>query len=327
MLDTKTISVPGQFLERGGFPLVIAPGESSATLVETCEWVTANKRQLLEQLESVGAVLLRGFDIRTDDDFDAVIRSFGVENFAYADSLSNAVRVNRTERVFTANEAPPDVSIYMHHEMAQTPIFPAKLFFFCEKAAEQAGETPICRSDWLLDQLIAERPDFVAKCRAHGVRYFNTMPADDDAQSGQGRSWRSTLRVADVSEAEVKLASLGYQWQWLADGSLRATTPVLPAIRKIADGREVFFNQLIAAFRGWKDTAKAIAFGDMSEIDPADMEYVCDSADALTFDLPWQDGDVVVVDNFLVMHGRRPFVGTRRILASLVAYDGSRLAA
>ncbi|MEL7517687.1 MAG: TauD/TfdA family dioxygenase, partial [Pseudomonadota bacterium] len=33
----------------------------------------------------------------------------------------------------------------------------------------------------------------------------------------------------------------------------------------------------------------------------------------------WQPGDVALVDNFTVMHGRRPFEGKRRVLASLVA--------
>ncbi|MEL6368813.1 MAG: TauD/TfdA family dioxygenase [Pseudomonadota bacterium] len=47
----------------------------------------------------------------------------------------------------------------------------------------------------------------------------------------------------------------------------------------------------------------------------------------MTFDIPWQSGDLVLVDNFLVMHGRRPFGGKRCILVSLVANDGSRLAA
>ncbi len=32
----------------------------------------------------------------------------------------------------------------------------------------------------------------------------------------------------------------------------------------------------------------------------------------IVFDTPWQTGDVVLLDNFLVMHGRRPFTGTRK---------------
>ena len=49
------------------------------------------------------------------------------------------MRINRTELVFTANEAPPDVSIFLHHEMAQTPLFPSTLFFFCEHAPDENG--------------------------------------------------------------------------------------------------------------------------------------------------------------------------------------------
>jgi alpha-ketoglutarate-dependent taurine dioxygenase len=42
-------------------------------------------------------------------------------------------------------------------------------------------------------------------------------------------------------------------------------------------------------------------------------------ADELTFDIPWQAGDLALIDNYAAMHGRRTFSGTRKILASLVA--------
>ncbi|MEM9171404.1 MAG: TauD/TfdA family dioxygenase [Pseudomonadota bacterium] len=323
----KTTTVAGQKTSPDVFPLVYVPATDDTSLDSLCRWVASEHDSLQQQLSQAGAVMLRGFAVDKDVDFDAVIQAFGMQNFAYKDSLSNAVRINRTERVFTANEAPPDVSIYMHHEMAQTPIFPSRLFFYCEKAAEFRGETPVCRSDVLLSALERELPRFIAACREHGVKYSNTMPAQDNAQSGQGRSWGSTLRVDSRDAAEAKLVALGYSWQWLDDGSLRATTPVLPAIRKLIDGREVFFNQLIAAFRGWADAEKSISYGNSERIDPTDMMRVSELADEITFDIPWQDGDIVLVDNFLVMHGRRPFEGSRRVLVSLVANDGSRLAA
>ena len=57
------------------------------------------------------------------------------------------------------------------------------------------------------------------------------------------------------------------------------------------------------------------------------MQTAIDLADELSFDVAWHPGDVALVDNYLVMHGRRPFKGARRVLVSLVADDGSRLAA
>jgi alpha-ketoglutarate-dependent taurine dioxygenase len=46
----------------------------------------------------------------------------------------------------------------------------------------------------------------------------------------------------------------------------------------------------------------------------------------MSFEIPWQNGDVALVDNFVVMHGRRTFTGTRKVLASLIAYDPSKAA-
>jgi hypothetical protein len=339
-MQVKRITLDGQqnYEDAGGaFPLIYASIEAStaATFDENNStrhksgnvalakrWVVDNRESLALALAQHGALLFRGFGIKTDLEFDDFIGAFELPNFTYADSLSNAVRRNRTERVFTANEAPPSVSIFLHHEMAQTPVYPSKLFFFCEHAQMTGGATPLCRSDVLLAELAKGRPGFVAACEQLGVRYSNTMPLEDDLASGQGRSWRSTLSVADKAEAEEKLTGLGYSWQWQDDQSLRVTTPCLPAVRTLDDGRKVFFNQLIAAFRGWKDARnsaeKSICFGDRSAVDAADMAVAIELADELSFDMPWQAGDVVLVDNFLVMHGRRPFEGERRVLASLV---------
>ncbi len=272
-----------------------------------------------------GAVLFRGFGLRTPEDFDQFVTKFGEENFPYEESLSNAVRVVRTQRVFSANEAPPDVTIFLHHEMAQTPISPQKLFFFCEIAATEGGATPVCRSDLLLERLAEQSPQFVADCEAKGLKYTNVMPGDNDASSGMGRSWRSTLRADDRSDAESRLAKLGYSWEWLDDDCLRATTPVLPAVRQLGPGRRSFFNQLIAASKGWKDSrndpSKAITLGDGQPLDQAAVFLASDLAKELTYNVQWQPGDVTFVDNRISMHARHPYRGTRKIWASLVGAE------
>jgi hypothetical protein len=324
-LNVEQVSTDTQQQYSEVFPLVYCnnKGNGDSSLADAQVWVTENRERVIQELAVHGAVLFRDFPITTDTDFDAFLSAFELPNFTYADSFSNAVRRNRTERVFTANEAPPSVSIFLHHEMAQTPVFPAQLFFFCELAPDEGGATPLCRSDILLERLEERLPEFVADCEEQGVRYSNVMPSVDDLDSGQGRSWRSTLSVDSKADAEAKLEALGYDWQWLEADSLRVTTAVLPAVKTLADGRRVFFNQLIAAFRGWKDSRnaaeKSIRFGDDSEISTQAMAIAIELGDELSYDLEWQSGDVALVDNFLVMHGRRPYQGQRRVLASLVA--------
>ena len=300
----------------GPFPSVIAKSGDLAAFIER------HKTAIDAELSRSGAVLFRGFDVPNAHALDAAIEAYGEDGFSYAQSLSNAVRVNITPRVFTANEAPSDVSIYLHHEMAQTPLYPAKLFFYCEIAPDDGGATPLCRSDIVLERLKQVNPELAAKFETLGGCYTHTMPDAPDAKSGQGRSWRDTLTLDNKAGAEARLTELGFAWTWQEGDNLTVTSPVLDAVRTLGDGRKVFFNQLIAAYRGWSDSrntaSKSVTFGDGSVIDGAAMSTAIKIADEISYDLNWQAGDVALLDNFIVMHGRRPYSGKRRVLASLI---------
>jgi len=321
-IEVTTLAIKKQQEQAGSvFPLVYCCKTAEVSNADATRWVGSKREELLQQATSHGAVLLRGFSVRSAEDFDSIISSLAILNFPYKKSLSNAVRVNRTERVFTANEAPSEVDIFFHHEMAQTPVYPAWIMFYCEKPAEEGGATQLCRSDWLYERLAEASSDFTHACEQKGLQYTNVMPCEDDAQSGMGRSWRSTLEVESKEAAEQRLAKLNYTHQWLEDDCLRATTPPLPAVMEVSPGRKTFFNQLIAAYGGWKDSrndpADAIRHGDGSKLDAKAVQRAIEISEELSFEAHWQAGDVALIDNRVVMHGRRPFVGTRKVLASL----------
>lgn len=311
--------------ESSSFPRVVINQQSLTNMNDVTNWVQNNLTELEQELSQSGAILFRGFPLNDAETFDAFSSAFGYPSFTYQESLSNAVRINFTERVFTANEAPKDVEIYLHHEMAQTPVSPEKLFFFCKSAADIGGATPICRSDLLFNALKRAEPDMAEQFKSKGLIYTTTMPAEDDHDSGQGRSWRSTLSSDTVENAESKLNELGYSWEWTSDGSLKAITPVLPAVLTLDNQVDVFYNQLIAAYMGWQgvkeDPSSAITFGDGSPIPVSILETIVELSKKFTYDLKWQDGDVALVDNKMTMHGRRPFSGDRKrqVLVALAA--------
>ena len=125
----EILSLPNQQEYCGGtFPLALRSEVGS--LGEARDWIAENAGQIERQAAAHGAVLLRGLPLATPEDFDAAVSAFGLPNFTYEDSLSNAVRKVYSPRVFSANEAPPETTIFLHHEMAQTPVYPSKLFFF-----------------------------------------------------------------------------------------------------------------------------------------------------------------------------------------------------
>jgi alpha-ketoglutarate-dependent taurine dioxygenase len=305
-----------------GFPVAFAATRTDWPCGDALAWGRESAGALMQLLVSHGVILLRGLPLASAEDFDAFLCALDLPAFAYEESLSNAHRISLTKRVFTANEAPRKLPIFLHHEMAQTATPPSHLVFFCEKASETGGATPVCRSDLLWERLQQKDGDFAARCDAKGLLYTNVMAANADAGSSMGRSWRSTFRATTRAEAEDRLRRLGYSWQWLDHDALQVTTHALPAVRTLPDGRRTFFNQLIAATQGWKDArndpSRAITFGDGTPLDAAGIAAASQIADALTFDLVWQPGDIALIDNSLAMHGRRPYTGTRRVLASLI---------
>ena len=313
--------IEGQQTHAGSvFPHVYV-SEPATTVNVHLDWVSDNREQLLELATHNGAVAFRGFASPDVMEFDQFIQRLSLPNFPYDKSLSNAVRINRTERVFSANEAPPDVKIFFHHEMAQTPLYPRFILFFCEVAAESGGATPLCRSDVLFERLRQQCPEFAETCEQAGLKYTNVMPGADDPNSGMGRSWQSTLGVETKQAAEARLAELGYSFEWLDGDCLKATTPQLPAVMEVAPGQKTFFNQLIAAYCGWKDErndpSEAIRHGDGSKLDADAVRIAIELSEELTYDHQWQPGDIVLLDNAVAMHARRPFKGTRKVVASL----------
>lgn len=117
--DFVKIGIPqqktvGSFL----FPAVLAPNPSvELDLRRFTETVRDQKPRVEEMLRSTGAVLLRGFPVRTASDFNEAVEAFGYEELPYVGGA--APRTNVVGRVFTANESPPDQKIPFHHEMSQ----------------------------------------------------------------------------------------------------------------------------------------------------------------------------------------------------------------
>ena len=292
-------------------------------LKSTKDWLKENKIFIELKLEEHGAIIFKDLPVKTAEDFDQFVSAFNYDTFTYEESLSNAVRINKTNKVFTANEAPREVEIFLHHEMAQTPTYPKNIFFFCKSASETGGETPLCRSDQLYEELLKEDKTLIESFEKFGVIYNSIMSSGDELISGQGRSWQKTLGVSSKNAAEAKLSELGYSWNWIEGDNLSVTTKPLKATKELKDGKKSFFNQVIAASLGWKKSSKnqiaPVRFGNDQEIDPSAIEHISELAQSLTLLRSWQDNDILLIDNYRVMHGRKPFSGNknREVLVSL----------
>lgn len=312
-------------VEGVAFPAVLVPSFRGGPgglggLEEFLAAVRSERASRVEPLaRAAGAVLLRGFPVRTAADFDRTVEAFGYEELPYVGGA--APRSNVVGRVFTANESPPDQKIPFHHEMAQVPTFPSKLFFFCEVEPKSGGETPIVLSHYVYKRMKDRFPEFVEKLEKDGLIYTRVLGEGDDPSSPIGRGWHSTFLTKDKAVAEERALKLGMKLEWTGDGVKTVMGPI-PAVKwDEARGRKIWFNSMVAAYTGWKDArndpVKAVTFGDGSPL-PADVIGECGKIlEEECVAIPWQQGDILLIDNWAVLHSRRSFEPPRRVLASL----------
>ncbi|MBA0695042.1 hypothetical protein Goari_005279 [Gossypium aridum] len=303
------------------FPSILSPNPKSSpsSLSVFTEAIKSHKPFLDSSLLKSGALLFRGFPVKTAKDFNDVVEAFGFEELPYVGGA--APRTNVVGRVFTANESPPDQKIPFHHEMAQVPEFPSKLFFFCEVEPGSGGETPIVLSHIVYEKMKEKYPEFVDRLEAHGLLYTRVLGEDDDPSSPIGRGWKSTFLTSNKAVAEERAAKLGMKLEWLSNGVKTVMGPI-PAIKyDKSRQRKIWFNSMVAAYTGWEDSrndpVKAVTFGDGQPL-PADIIYDClKILEDECVPIPWKKGDVMLIDNLATLHSRRSFDPPRRVLASL----------
>ncbi|PXF44520.1 Clavaminate synthase-like protein [Gracilariopsis chorda] len=311
------------------FPLLITPPSSQPDLRTSpeavVEYLRNNRYHVFDLLKNYAVLHFCDFAAQnsTPETFARIVEdSLGLPNFPY--ELGNAVRTAIVgDRVFTANESPPEKPIPFHHELAQTPNYPAKLLFYCERPADTGGETPVLLSRAVYNDLQKEHPDFLQKLEKHGVVYSRVMTPHDRPHSAIGRGWRGTFRVNSRSEAEDVLSKRGYHFEWIEDGEdspLKEISPVLPAVIDTEGGKS-FFNQIAAVWGGWRDELNkpedCVRAGDGSPLDPVSLDALVSIMNRHRVAVPWKRGDFMLIDNMQAQHSRGTFTGRRRVLASL----------
>jgi alpha-ketoglutarate-dependent taurine dioxygenase len=283
------------------------------------------RHELLVELHRDGAVLLRGFTVAGAPAFQDVVRGLAprLVNYAGGDSPRHAV----TDKVYTSTVYPPALPIPLHNEMSYTRDYPALIAFYCEVAPAVDGETPLADCRAVLRALPAA---VVERFRAGRLRYVQNLHAG----IGLGKSWRDTFETQDAAQVEALLRECGAEFAWRPDGALRVAETVNAVITHAPTGAEVFFSQahlwhvssldpktraaLLRLLRE-DELYHACTYGDGTPIAEADLEATRRAFDAASVTFPWQTGDVLLVDNVLVAHGRRPFRGERRILVAMGA--------
>jgi len=311
--------------ERDLLPLTIQPALEGIDLVS---WASNNSEWIEANLLQYGGLLFRNFTVSNDFDLESFIQSIAGKLIEY--SYRSTPRSQVRGKIYTSTEYPPEQSIPLHNEMAYSLNWPMKIWFFCVKTAERGGETPLADSRKVFQRIDPKiKEQFIEK----KILYVRNYGEGLDLQ------WENVFQTTDKLEVEAYCRQSGIDFEW-KDGNRLSTRQVCQAVATHPKtGDDVWFNQahlfhvsslkpevresLLSMFRE-EDLPRNVFYGDGSKIETSILEEINEIYQQETVTFSWQEGDILMLDNMLVAHGRKPFIGSRKILVGMAEPFGNK---
>jgi alpha-ketoglutarate-dependent taurine dioxygenase len=284
-------------------------------------WVAEQRRALRGLVAERGALLVRGLGLRDPDGVAAVVADLGGRPAPELEAFASRRRYG--EGVYSSSTWPANQPMCMHHELSYRLEVPGLLAFACLTAPASGGATAVADAPTVLEALPAE---LVARFEREG--WLLTRSYNDEI----GASIAEAFGTDDRAAVESYCAANQIAYEWQPDGGLRTRQRRSAVVTHPASGRRCWFNQ--------------IAFLNEWTIAPEVREYLVDvyGADGLPFTTrygsgepigedvvqlinavyeqhtvrePWQNGDLMLVDNIRTAHSREAYEGPRDIVVAM----------
>jgi alpha-ketoglutarate-dependent taurine dioxygenase len=299
-------------------PLVIQPSVEGVNLVS---WVKSNQDFINAQLLKYGGILFRNFKVDGVPEFEKFIQGISPNLLEYNERSSPRSRISGN--IYTSTDYRADQGIFLHNENSYQCTWPLKIFFFCVTPAQQGGETLIADTRKIFTRI---EPNIRARFRKAGVMYVRNFG------HGFGLPWQTVFQSDNKNVVDEYCRQNSIETEWQDDDRLR-TRAIRQAVAKHPQTNEMLWFNHLSFFHVSTlatEIRKALLaefteanlphntyYGNGSAVEPTILDEVREAYRQETVAVPWQRGDILMLDNMLVAHGRAPFVGLREIVVGM----------
>lgn len=261
--------------------VTITPDSAQESLLDI------DPRRVEDLYKASGALLFRGFalDVGT---FAALTRSYCTHS-AFNDSPGRET-VDDDNNIQTVNLG--DEAFPLHAELSRTPWRPDVCWFACITPAERDGETYICDGVEMVRQM---SPQLRAALQHRKLRY--TQPS----QLHEAKFWLRADQPT-VSLLQNPPDDCPYSYDIVAQKPQQ--TFLRPALHKCMFSDDLAFANFLLFARRYLQSKRFPLFEDGSEIPDALVDELEQIGQRLQQPIPWQENDVVMLDNTRFMHAR-----------------------
>lgn len=253
-----------------------------------------NREEIISLFKSYGLLLFKGFETNLDT-FREFSNSLSTNFMDYTGGVFTRRVINNDATILSVNNFKSEIKL--HGEMYYQKNIPLMLWFFCAHPAVQDGETTVCDGRQFFNELSHSTKELFSKKK---LKYFGHLNKE---------AWQKQYKTEDLSVLEKICKSNNLQLQVNKDESINLQY-ICPAVHPSQCGRYmVFINSLLPT----KHTnPNSVLFDDNSEIPDDIISELNGIADKITKKISWQTGEILMVDNTRIMHGRRAFSDNQR---------------
>lgn len=297
---------------------IITPKHIKGNLLE---WIKDNRSCLEIAMHRNGGLLLRDFGLCGVSEFNQIAHLISPKLLEYTFQSTPRTRIGG--KIYSSTEYPKDKTIALHSENAYSNKHPSVIMFFSVLVAASGGQTPIADNRLIYQRIPQTLRDHFEK---NGVLYVRNF------RSGTDLSWQQVFQTEKKEDVETYCHQHNIRFEWRGSEELR-TEEICPAVREHPVTRErVWFNQahlfhisnlpkneqtlLIEQF-GEDALPRNAYYGDGSAIQIHDLALIRDIYKQEKQMFYWKKGDVMILDNLLMCHGREPFTGDRKVVVAM----------
>jgi len=253
-----------------------------------------DREEIINLFKYYGVLLFRGFE-NSVDTFTEFTKSLSKDFRDYTGGVLNRRVINGDATVLIVNDFNEEIKL--HGEMYYQPDIPLMVWFFCAHPAAQDGETILCDGRQFFNELSSPlKKIFINK----KLKYLGHLNKE---------AWQKRYKTDDLAVVVQTCKRKNLLMQINEDESI-ALQYICPAIHPSRCGKyQTFINSLLPAKHRYKNR---LCFDDDSGITDDIVSEINEIAEKITTEISWKKGDILMVDNTRIMHGRRAFSDNQR---------------
>lgn len=252
--------------------------------------------QAKQALAESGWVLLRDFQMNLTN-FSQVVKKLSRQlTFDPAREYSN----DSTQKVNAGTAA-----VGLHIENGNTPLPPDLVAFYSAKSAISGSQTTVCDGAEIYQHMSNELKALFEK----PITVSRTLPSALWRQyvADQHPEISTAAEVNEQHLQDLNALAPNQQATLNSNDSLTYHLAINPCIKGAFSDKLAFANAILGPSFNYETPKVVLSNGE--EISEQLKQELTILAEEFTHEVQWQDGDLVLIDNKRVMHGRREIHG------------------